>query len=436
MDTNTIYAIVIIAVIAVALIIGSWLIGRSRRNAINKSTEHAKAAADERLAAERAQAEQEEREEHEQAKEPAESGARQSSGGKPAEPTNEEKIEAEEPAISRAELEAQERERLSQTPPKLAAAEEVPGEESAQAESVVEDLAVVDEVPTPPAEQIEKPAGKKSRLQRLRERLSKSSNPFGKALFNILAKDQLSEADWEDVEDTLLLADVGAEASEELVDKLRTDARVTGERDAKKPSVIIMVGVNGTGKTTTAGKLARLFVSEDKTVLLGAADTFRAAAADQLETWGAKVDVPVVRSDREGADPASVAFEASAKAKELGTDVLIIDTAGRLQNKANLMDELGKIRRVAEKNLPVDEVLLVLDATTGQNGMAQAKVFAEAIGITGVVLTKLDGSAKGGIVISVQKELGVPVKLVGVGEGPDDLAPFDPESFVDGILGE
>lgn len=466
MDTNTIYAIVIIAVIAVALIIGSWLIGRSRRNALNKSTEHAKAAADARLAAERAQAEQEEREAHEQAKEPAESGARQSSGGKPAEPTNEEKIEAEEPAISRAELEAQERERLSQTPPKLAAAEEVPGEESAQAESVVEDLAVVDEVPTPPAEQIEKPAGKKSRLQRLRERLSKSSNPFGKALFNILAKDQLSEADWEDVEDTLLLADVGAEASEELVDKLRTDARVTGESDprqlrdalrsellalvgpdmdrtleaekpdAKKPSVIIMVGVNGTGKTTTAGKLARLFVSEDKTVLLGAADTFRAAAADQLETWGAKVDVPVVRSDREGADPASVAFEASAKAKELGTDVLIIDTAGRLQNKANLMDELGKIRRVAEKNLPVDEVLLVLDATTGQNGMAQAKVFAEAIGITGVVLTKLDGSAKGGIVISVQKELGVPVKLVGVGEGPDDLAPFDPESFVDGILGE
>ena len=204
---------------------------------------------------------------------------------------------------------------------------------------------------------------------------------------------------------------------------------------AKKPSVIIMVGVNGTGKTTTAGKLARLFVSEDKTVMLGAADTFRAAAADQLETWGAKVDVPVVRSDKEGADPASVAFEAAAKAKDDDVDVLIIDTAGRLQNKANLMDELGKIRRVTEKNLPVDEVLLVLDATTGQNGMAQAKVFAEAIGITGVVLTKLDGSAKGGIVISVQKELGVPVKLVGVGEGPDDLAPFDPESFVDGILG-
>ena len=189
-----------------------------------------------------------------------------------------------------------------------------------------------------------------------------------------------------------------------------------------------MVGVNGTGKTTTAGKLSRLLVSEGKQVMLGAADTFRAAAADQLETWGAKVGVPVVRSDKDGADPASVAFEASAKAKEENADVLIIDTAGRLQNKANLMDELGKIRRVTEKNLPVDEVLLVLDATTGQNGMTQAKVFAEAIGITGVVLSKLDGSAKGGIVISVQKELGVPVKLVGLGEGPDDLAPFDPEA--------
>ena len=278
------------------------------------------------------------------------------------------------------------------------------------------------------------------------------------------AKDNLSEADWEDVEDTLLLADVGADASAQLVDDLRTDARITGKADpaevratlkeklldlvgrdtdrrlnaekpgAAKPSVIIMVGVNGTGKTTTAGKLARLFVAENKQVMMGAADTFRAAAADQLETWGARVNVPVVRSDKDGADPASVAFEASAKAKEANADVLIIDTAGRLQNKSNLMDELGKIRRVTEKNLPVDEVLLVLDATTGQNGMAQAKVFAEAIGITGVVLSKLDGSAKGGIVISVQKELGVPVKLVGLGEGPDDLAPFDPEGFVDGIL--
>ena len=416
MDTNMVYGIIAVVVIAVLLIVGGIWMDRSRKKNIQQSQEAAKAKADERLAAERA------------AQRPA----------------------APEPAEAK-------RSPAEQTPDALAPPAEAPVEEV----ETVEETGVVEE-PVPP---VEKPEGKKGRLQRLRERLSKSSNPFGKALFNILAKDHLSETDWEDVEDTLLLADVGAEASEQLVEQLRTDARVTGETDptqlrealrgellalvgtdvdrsleaekpgAKKPSVIIMVGVNGTGKTTTAGKLARLFVSEDKTVMLGAADTFRAAAADQLETWGAKVDVPVVRSDKEGADPASVAFEAAAKAKDDDVDVLIIDTAGRLQNKANLMDELGKIRRVTEKNLPVDEVLLVLDATTGQNGMAQAKVFAEAIGITGVVLTKLDGSAKGGIVISVQKELGVPVKLVGVGEGPDDLAPFDPESFVDGILG-
>ncbi len=416
MDTNMVYGIIAVVVIAVLLIVGGIWMDRSRKKNIQQSQEAAKAKADERLAAERA-------------------------AQKPTVP---------EPAEAK-------RSPAEQTPDALAPPVEAPVEEV----ETVEETGVV-EKPVPP---VEKPEGKKGRLQRLRERLSKSGNPFGKALFNILAKDHLSETDWEDVEDTLLLADVGAEASEQLVEQLRTDARVTGETDptqlrealrgellalvgtdvdrsleaekpgAKKPSVIIMVGVNGTGKTTTAGKLARLFVSEDKTVMLGAADTFRAAAADQLETWGAKVDVPVVRSDKEGADPASVAFEAAAKAKDDDVDVLIIDTAGRLQNKANLMDELGKIRRVTEKNLPVDEVLLVLDATTGQNGMAQAKVFAEAIGITGVVLTKLDGSAKGGIVISVQKELGVPVKLVGVGEGPDDLAPFDPESFVDGILG-
>lgn len=416
MDTNMVYGIIAVVVIAVLLIVGGIWMDRSRKKNIQQSQEATKAKADERLAAERAAQK----------------------------PTVPEPAEAKQ---SPAE----------QTPDALAPPAEAPVEEV----ETVEETGVVEE-PVPP---VEKPEGKKGRLQRLRERLSKSGNPFGKALFNILAKDHLSETDWEDVEDTLLLADVGAEASEQLVEQLRTDARVTGETDptqlrealrgellalvgtdvdrsleaekpgAKKPSVIIMVGVNGTGKTTTAGKLARLFVSEDKTVMLGAADTFRAAAADQLETWGAKVDVPVVRSDKEGADPASVAFEAAAKAKDDDVDVLIIDTAGRLQNKANLMDELGKIRRVTEKNLPVDEVLLVLDATTGQNGMAQAKVFAEAIGITGVVLTKLDGSAKGGIVISVQKELGVPVKLVGVGEGPDDLAPFDPESFVDGILG-
>lgn len=318
----------------------------------------------------------------------------------------------------------------------------------------------------------EVPESSSSRITRLKSRLAKSSNAFGKALFNILAKDHLSSSDWEEFEDTLLLADVGAQASGDLVEQLRNDARVAGSSDATQirealrskllalvntqsdrrlnvdkigvvndaeggriPSVIMMVGVNGTGKTTTAGKLARLFVANNKKVVLGAADTFRAAAADQLETWGAKVGVHVVRSYKDAADPASVAFEAAQYAKEQHADVLIIDTAGRLQNKANLMDELGKIRRVIEKTLSVDEVLLVLDATTGQNGMAQAKVFAQAIGITGVVLTKLDGSAKGGIVISVQQELQVPVKLVGLGEGPDDLAPFNSDDFIDGILG-
>ena len=423
MDTNVIIAIVAVVVIAALLAIGGWWFGKSRKSAVDKSTEAAKAKVDARLATEKsaAQSAAASAENAEKTKETAESAA----------------TEAVESATS------------SATPESPVATEPTPVG-SAVTESAT------------PA--VETPEAAGTRMQRLKARLSKSGNPFGKALFNILAKDQLSEADWEDVEDTLLLADVGAEASEQLVEELRNDARIAGQSDpaevraalkdkllklvgtdvdrrlnadkegANKPSVIIMVGVNGTGKTTTAGKLSRLLVSEGKQVMLGAADTFRAAAADQLETWGAKVGVPVVRSDKDGADPASVAFEASAKAKEANADVLIIDTAGRLQNKSNLMDELGKIRRVTEKNLPVDEVLLVLDATTGQNGMTQAKVFAEAIGITGVVLSKLDGSAKGGIVISVQKELGVPVKLVGLGEGPDDLAPFDPEGFVDGIL--
>ena len=422
MDTNVIIAIVAVVVIAALLAIGGWWFGKSRKSAVDKSTEAAKAKADARLATEKsaAQSAAASAENAEKTKETAESAATEV-----------------ESATS------------SATPESPVATEPTPVG-SAVTESAT------------PA--VETPEAAGTRMQRLKARLSKSGNPFGKALFNILAKDQLSEADWEDVEDTLLLADVGAEASEQLVGELRNDARIAGQSDpaevraalkdkllklvgtdtdrrlnadkegANKPSVIIMVGVNGTGKTTTAGKLSRLLVSEGKQVMLGAADTFRAAAADQLETWGAKVGVPVVRSDKDGADPASVAFEASAKAKEENVDVLIIDTAGRLQNKANLMDELGKIRRVTEKNLPVDEVLLVLDATTGQNGMTQAKVFAEAIGIAGVVLSKLDGSAKGGIVISVQKELGVPVKLVGLGEGPDDLAPFDPEGFVDGIL--
>lgn len=426
MDTNVIIAIVAVVVIAALLAIGGWWFGKSRKSAVDKSTEAAKAKADARLATE---------------KSAAQSAA--------ASAENAEKTKKTKETAESAATEAVESATSSATPESPVATEPTPVG-SAVTESAT------------PA--VETPEAAGTRMQRLKARLSKSGNPFGRALFNILAKDQLSESDWEDVEDTLLLADVGAEASEQLVEELRNDARIAGQSDpaevraalkdkllklvgtdtdrrlnadkegANKPSVIIMVGVNGTGKTTTAGKLSRLLVSEGKQVMLGAADTFRAAAADQLETWGAKVGVPVVRSDKDGADPASVAFEASAKAKEANADVLIIDTAGRLQNKSNLMDELGKIRRVTEKNLPVDEVLLVLDATTGQNGMTQAKVFAEAIGITGVVLSKLDGSAKGGIVISVQKELGVPVKLVGLGEGPDDLAPFDPEGFVDGIL--
>jgi fused signal recognition particle receptor len=197
---------------------------------------------------------------------------------------------------------------------------------------------------------------------------------------------------------------------------------------------VLVVGVNGTGKTTTVGKLARVLVAEDKSVVLGAADTFRAAAADQLETWGSRVGVPTVRSDRDGADPAAVAFDAVRTGKTSGVDVVLVDTAGRLQNKAGLMDELGKITRVITREAPLSEVLLVLDATTGQNGLNQARVFSEVAGVTGIVLTKLDGTAKGGIVVAVQRELGVPVKLVGLGEGPDDLAPFDAESFVDGLL--
>ena len=321
-----------------------------------------------------------------------------------------------------------------------------------------------------PSPSVETPESVPSRMQRLRARLARGGG-FGKALLGILSRGDLSAADWEELEDTLLMADVGLAATTELMDKLKAAAKVQNTSDPAVirgvlrdellrlvdpqldrsldimpqdaaalaggeavPAVVLMVGVNGTGKTTTAGKLARVLVAEGRSVLLGAADTFRAAAADQLQTWGERVGVPVVRSEKEGADPASVAFDAVTVAAERSADVVIVDTAGRLQNKAGLMDELGKIKRVIEKKAPVREVLLVLDATTGQNGMQQAKVFSEVTGITGIVLTKLDGTAKGGIVISVQRELGVPVKLVGLGEGADDLAPFDPEQFVDSLL--
>ncbi len=316
------------------------------------------------------------------------------------------------------------------------------------------------EAPAAPA--VEAPESVPSRMQRLKSRLA-GSGALGRAIVQILARGDLKAADWEEIEDTLLVADLGLDATDELMDSLKKRVAVAGVHDGASirallaeellalvgpdldrslhlpkhgdaPASILMVGVNGTGKTTTVGKLARVLVAEGRTVLLGAADTFRAAAADQLQTWGDRVGVDVVRSDREGADPASVAFDAVKAGAERGVDVVLVDTAGRLQTKSTLMDELGKVKRVMEKQAPVDEVLLVLDATTGQNGLKQAEVFAEVAGVTGIVLTKLDGSAKGGIVVSVQKSLGVPVKFVGLGEGADDLAPFDPRGFVDAIV--
>ncbi len=309
----------------------------------------------------------------------------------------------------------------------------------------------------------DRPESARGRLQRLRARLARSNSALGKGLLALLSRGGLDEEAWEEVEDTLIGSDLGVEASTELVESLRQrvqvdgttdeatvrgwlredllalvqpdmDRRIASSRVGDRPAVILVVGVNGTGKTTTVGKLARVLVAEDREVLLGAADTFRAAAADQLETWGARVGVATVRSDKDGADPAAVAFDAVKAGIEGEVDVVIIDTAGRLHNKVGLMDELGKVKRVIEKQSPIDEVLLVLDATTGQNGLQQAKVFSEAVQVTGIVLTKLDGTAKGGIVVAVQRQLGVPVKLVGLGEGPDDLAPFDAEAFVDAIV--
>ena len=314
----------------------------------------------------------------------------------------------------------------------------------------------------PPAPALERPESTASRLVRLRQRLARSQGALGRGLLALLSRDRMDEEAWEDLEDTLLTADVGVRPTQELVERLRTRLRVqgSGAADARtvlreelvalvdpgldrrlavtgadgRPGVVLVVGVNGSGKTTTVGKIARILVAEDRSVVLGAADTFRAAAVDQLATWGERVGVEVVRGP-EGTDPASVAFDAVKEGLDRGVDTVLVDTAGRLQNKQGLMDELGKVKRVIEKQTPVTEVLLVLDATTGQNGMIQARVFSEVVDVTGIVLTKLDGSAKGGIVVAVQRELGVPVKLVGLGEGPDDLAPFDAEGFVDALLG-
>ena len=313
---------------------------------------------------------------------------------------------------------------------------------------------------TPATEQIAPPEG---RLERLRGRLAKSQNALGRSLLGLIGGGDLDEDSWEQIEDTLLIADLGPTVTNSIVAQLRSrlaSKDVQTEADARAvlrdvlitelqpgldrsvralphddhPSVLLVVGVNGTGKTTTVGKLARVLVADGRRVVLGAADTFRAAAADQLQAWGARVGAEVVRGP-EGADPASVAFDAVDKGIEAGADVVVIDTAGRLHTKTGLMDELGKVKRVVTRRAAVDEVLLVLDATVGQNGLAQARVFADVVDITGAVLTKLDGTAKGGIVFRVQQELGVPVKLVGLGEGPDDLAPFEPAAFVDALLG-
>jgi fused signal recognition particle receptor len=346
-----------------------------------------------------------------------------------------------------------------QTPPAAQATTTPAGSGDAESSAVPETPAAATGV-----FEVERPPPSAGRMVRLRARLARSQSSVGSALLSLLSRDRLDDDTWDEIEEVLITADVGVVPARLMVDELKTKVKVLGTRSPDDvrgllkaelltqldegmdrslhttphngvPAVILMVGVNGTGKTTTCGKLARALIGDGHTVLLGAADTFRAAAADQLQTWGQRVGAKTVRADREGADPASVAFEAVSEGIETGVDVVIVDTAGRLHTKVGLMDELGKVKRVVEKKTTVDEVLLVLDATTGQNGLRQARVFAEVVDVTGIVLTKLDGTAKGGIVIAVQRELGVPVKLVGLGEGPDDLAPFDPGAFVDAILG-
>ena len=350
----------------------------------------------------------------------------------------------------------EERPRLTPAAPGQA---EEPSETAIAAPATAAEAATALEVPEAPA----------SRLVRLRRRLAGSQNALARGLADLLAHDRIDEATWDDFEATLITSDLGVGPATELTSALRKRLAVDGVVDPAKahevlrqeliqlvgpemdrtvhtvgaagpdgddvPGVVLVVGVNGTGKTTTVGKLARVLVAEGRTVVLGAADTFRAAAADQLTTWGNRVGVETVRG-AEGADPASVAYTAVAAGRDSGADVVLVDTAGRLHTKTGLMDELGKVKRVIEKIAPVTEVLLVLDATTGQNGLTQARTFAEVVNVTGIVLTKLDGSAKGGIVVQVQRELGVPVKLIGLGEGVDDLAPFDPVQFVDGVLGD
>ncbi|HET6911602.1 MAG TPA: signal recognition particle-docking protein FtsY [Mycobacteriales bacterium] len=347
-----------------------------------------------------------------------------------------------------------------QLPPPAAAPPTVETPPVVEAPPVVE--TPVTEAPAEP--ELEVPPPSAGRLVRLRSRLARSQTGLGRGLLTLLSRDTIDEDTWDEIEETLLTSDVGVAATQQIVEALRTQVKVLGARTPDQvrtmlrdqllvaigsdgdrslktsphdghPAVVLMVGVNGTGKTTTCGKLARALVGDGQSVVLGAADTFRAAAADQLATWAERVGAHVVRGP-EGGDPASVAFDAVKEGVESNADVVLIDTAGRLHTKQGLMDELGKVKRVAERQGPVDEVLLVLDATTGQNGLIQARVFGDVVDVSGIVLSKLDGTAKGGIVIAVQRELGVPVKLVGLGEGPDDLAPFEPELFVDALLDE
>ncbi|AWB84263.1 signal recognition particle-docking protein FtsY [Corynebacterium liangguodongii] len=369
--------------------------------------------------------------------------------GEPAEP-----VDVVEPAN------ADEREEAEEAANIAAVTAEVAGQ--AREEGAVASPEAVVDTPAP-GEEIDEIAPAAGRIGKLRGRLTRSQNAIGQGLLGILTAGDLDEDAWEEIEDTLIMADLGTQLTMKVTESLRVkiaERGVSSEAEARamlretlieaahpemdrsikampnegKPAVILVVGVNGTGKTTTTGKLARVLVSLGHTVVLGAADTFRAAAADQLETWGRRVGAATVRG-KEGADPASVAFDAVATGVDRGADVVVVDTAGRLHTKTGLMDQLGKVKRVVEKKSRVDEVLLVLDATVGQNGITQARVFRDVVDITGVVLTKLDGTAKGGIVFQVQGELGVPVKLVGLGEGADDLAPFEVESFVDALLG-
>jgi fused signal recognition particle receptor len=351
------------------------------------------------------------------------------------------------------------RRRRGRIPPPRSPVHEAEVRPPSGAATVVVEEAAPEAVPA-----LERPEPTAGRLLRLRARLARSQSVLGRGLLSVLSREQLDDEAWEEVEEALLGADVGVRDTAEIVERLQIRTKVLGTRSqgelralvadelvsalrpdldrslrtlpgADHPAVVLVVGVNGTGKTTTCGKLARVLIADGRSVLLGAADTFRAAAADQLQTWGARVGAETVRGP-EGGDPASVAFEAVRRGAETHVDTVLIDTAGRLHTKVGLMDELGKVKRVIEKQGPVEETLLVLDATTGQNGLTQARVFTEVVDVTGIVLTKLDGTAKGGIVIAVQRELGVPVKLIGLGEGPDDLAPFDPEQFVDALLVE